>query len=249
MPQGGVLKIATDLVSLQRSYVTGEEGGGEGDFIEISVTDNGLGIDEEVRERIFEPFFTTKEKDSGTGLGLATVYGFIRQSGGNIVVDSEKGEWTTFKVYLPVAETVAISRREAPLQSTISSDGSFSGKILVVEDNAGVREVALHALQEAGYEVIAAEDGHEGIARFEENDDIDAIFSDVIMPGGLTGIDMAERILELAPRMPILLATGYTEKSLKDRMLDTSQVVFISKPYDVNELPGLIDSLMRREMA
>lgn len=249
MPQGGVLKIETNEVRLQKSYVTGEDTAGEGDFIEICVTDNGLGIDEELLEQIFEPFFTTKEKDSGTGLGLATVYGFIRQSGGNIVVDSEKGKWTTFKVYLPVAETVAISRREESLQGSANSEGSFTGKILVVEDNAGVREVALHALEKAGYEVLAAEDGHQGITRFEENQDIDAIFSDVIMPGGLTGIDMAERILQKSPSVPILLATGYTEKSLKERMLNTSQVVFISKPYDVNELPGLIDSLMRRKIA
>lgn len=248
MPDGGVLKIETNLVSLQKSYVTGEEGAGEGDFIEISVTDSGIGIEDELLEQIFEPFFTTKEKDSGTGLGLATVYGFIRQSGGNIVVDSEKGKWTTFKVYLPVAETVAISKRESSLPVITDSGEAFSGKILVVEDNDGVREVALHALQKAGYEVVAAEDGRKGLEMFEQHADIDAVFSDVIMPGGLTGIDMAERILEQSPDTPILLATGYTEKSMKDRMLATSHVVFISKPYDIVDLPAMLNSLMKREL-
>ncbi len=248
MPNGGALSIETNTVRLQKSYVTGDDSGGEGDFIEINVTDSGLGIDEELLERIFEPFFTTKEKDSGTGLGLATVYGFIRQSGGNIVVDSEKGKWTTFKIYLPVAETVAISRRESPMPLAAEDASSFSGKILVVEDNEGVREIALHALQNAGYEVFGAEDGRKGLELFEQHD-IDAVFSDVIMPGGLTGIDMAERILEQSPGMPILLATGYTEKSMKDRMLAKSQVVFISKPYDIVELPGMLNSLMQREIS
>lgn len=247
MPNGGVLKIETHTVRLQKSYVKGDDSVGEGEFVEISITDNGVGIDEELQEQIFEPFFTTKEKDSGTGLGLATVYGFLRQSGGNIIVDSELGEWTTFKIYLPIAETVAIPRREKLQPANLPSPTSYSGKVLVVEDSPNVREVAVHALEEAGFDVLAAADGREGLEVFESNPDIEVVFSDVIMPGGLTGIDMAERILEKSPQVPILLATGYTEKSMKDRMLAKSEAVFISKPYDTEDLPGLIHAMMTKQ--
>lgn len=247
MPNGGILKIETHTVRLQKSYVRGDDSVGEGDFVEISITDNGVGIEQEILEQIFEPFFTTKEKDSGTGLGLSTVYGFLRQSGGNIIVDSEVGEWTTFKIYLPIAETVAIPRREKLQPSTLAQPNSYSGKVLVVEDSPSVRDVAVHALKEAGFEVLSAGDGREGLEVFEANPDIEVVFSDVIMPGGLTGIDMAERILEISPELPVLLATGYTEKSMKDRMLAKSQAVFISKPYDTEDLPGLIHAMMTKE--
>ncbi len=247
MPEGGVLKIETHSVRLQKSYVRSDDSVGEGDFLEICVTDNGQGIEEEILEQIFEPFFTTKEKDSGTGLGLATVYGFLRQSGGNIIVDSELGEWTTFKIYLPIAETVAIPRRAKLKPANLPEPNSYSGKVLVVEDSTNVREVAVHALSEAGFDVLSAADGRQGLEVFECNPDLDAVFSDVIMPGGLTGIDMAERMLEKSPNLPILLATGYTEKSMKDRMLATSQAVFISKPYDTEDLPGLIHAMMSKK--
>ena len=249
MPEGGVLKIETQTVSLQKSYVRGDDSVGEGEFVEISITDNGVGIEEGLQEQIFEPFFTTKEKDSGTGLGLATVYGFLRQSGGNIIVESELGKWTTFKIYLPIAETVAIPRREKLEPANLPTPNSYSGTVLVVEDSENVREVAVHALEEAGFDVLSASDAREGLDTFESNNEIDVIFSDVIMPGGLTGIDMAERILEKSPQMPILLATGYTEKSMKDRMLAKSQAVFISKPYDTEDLPGLIHAMMTKESA
>ena len=249
MPDGGVLKVETHAVRLLKSYVRNDDSVGEGDFIEISVTDNGVGMQPELLEQIFEPFFTTKEKDSGTGLGLSTVYGFLRQSGGNIIVDSEIGEWTTFKIYLPVAETVAIPRRENPRLESSGVQQEYSGKVLVVEDNDSVRDVAVQALEAAGYDVVPAADGREGLEVFENNPDIDMVFSDVIMPGGLTGIDMAERILEKSPHIPVLLATGYTEKSMKDRMLAKSQAVFISKPYDVEDLPGLIHAMMMKEVS
>ncbi|MCG8434767.1 MAG: response regulator, partial [Gammaproteobacteria bacterium] len=249
MPDGGMLKVETHTVRLQKSYVKGDDSVGEGDFVEICITDSGVGVEEEILEQIFEPFFTTKEKDSGTGLGLATVYGFMRQSGGNIVVDSEIGEWTTFKLYLPVAETVAIPRREKLQPANLAQPNSYSGKVLVVEDSSNVREVAVHALKEAGFDVLAAADGREGLELFEQNSDIEVVFSDVIMPGGLTGIDMAERMLEKSPNLPVLLATGYTEKSMKDRMLAKSQAVFISKPYDTEDLPGLIHAMMMKEVS
>ncbi|MCG8414454.1 MAG: response regulator [Pseudomonadales bacterium] len=247
MPDGGVLKVETHSVRLQKSYVRGDDSVGEGDFLEICVTDSGVGIKEEILEQIFEPFFTTKEKDSGTGLGLATVYGFLRQSGGNIIVDSKVGKWTTFKIYLPIAETVAIPRREKLQPANLPEPNSYSGKVLVVEDSTNVREVAVRALSEAGFDVLSAADGRQGLEAFESNPDLDVVFSDVIMPGGLTGIDMAEKMLEKSPNLPILLATGYTEKSMKDRMLAKSQAVFISKPYDTEDLPGLIHAMMSKQ--
>lgn len=249
MPDGGVLKIETRVAQLQKSYVRNDDSVGEGEFIEIDIIDNGMGIAAELQEQIFEPFFTTKEKDQGTGLGLATVYGFLRQSGGNITVASREGEWTTFKVFLPVAETVAVPSQKPEQPEQLPRMESYSGKVLVVEDDDNVREVAVLALEEAGYDVLPAADGREGLAVFEENSDIDFVFSDVIMPGGLTGIDMAERILEKSPKLPILLATGYTEKAMKDRMIAKSHAVFISKPYETADLPGLIHSMMMKAVS
>lgn len=244
MPQGGTLHITARTTRLAESFVGHETSDEVIDYVELEVTDTGTGIPESIQKQIFEPFFTTKDKHQGTGLGLSTVYGFLRQSGGNITVSSRVGEGATFHLYLPIVSESVRQQRELP--TALDTDITYAGRILVVEDNANVREVACQMLTNAGYEVISADNGPAGLRMFQENPDVDLVFSDVIMPGGMTGIDMAEEILKLSPDKPILLTTGYTEKALKDRILEFKNIVCVSKPYDTNELPKYVHSMMQK---
>ncbi|MEX2469422.1 MAG: ATP-binding protein, partial [Pseudohongiellaceae bacterium] len=248
MPEGGRLTIAARTLNLPRSFIQGDQSRGEADYVEVSVTDNGTGIPQTILKHIFEPFFSTKSKDRGSGLGLATVYGFIRQSGGNITVDSREGEWTRFRIYLPRADTIA-RKTQRPSAKPLASTQRFEGTVLVVEDDPGVREVAVATLIEAGFEVIAATDGQDGLDKFASNPQIRLVFSDVIMPGGINGIEMAESLLKQKPTLPVILATGYTDRALKDRIMEFSNVIFLSKPYDTEELPGIIQSMMMRRVS
>jgi PAS domain S-box-containing protein len=242
MPNGGRLVISAKTVQLAGSHLGHDSSQDLQDYVELTVVDSGTGIPLDIQKKIFEPFFTTKEKNQGTGLGLSTTYGFLRQSGGNITVDSILGQGTTFRLFLPLTgeqikavEAVKIVRNEK---------ASYEGKILIVEDNESVREVASHMLHTAGFDVITAHNGSSGLSKYKTNSDIDLVFSDVIMPGGMTGVELATKILEITPGLPILLATGYAEKKLKDQLNDHKNVVLISKPYDTNELPDLINSMM-----
>lgn len=246
MPQGGKLSITARTSRLAESYVGHATSDREIDYVELVVTDTGTGIPESIQKQIFEPFFTTKEKHQGTGLGLSTVYGFLRQSGGNITVSSRVGEGATFHLYLPLMTEPVRTQRELPDAENQDAETHYEGRILVVEDNANVREVACQMLTDAGYEVITADNGPAGLRMFQENPDVDLVFSDVIMPGGMTGIDMAEEILKLRPDKPILLTTGYTEKALKDRILEFKNIVCVSKPYDTNKLPKYVHSMMQK---
>ncbi len=242
MPNGGKLSIGAKTVRLAESHLGHESSNELQDYVELTISDNGTGIPLDIQKKIFEPFFTTKEKNQGTGLGLSTVYGFLRQCGGNITVDSRPGEGTTFRLFLPI--TAELTAAPEPLKIVRSEQSTYEGKILVVEDDESVREVASHMLQSAGFEVITAHNGSSGLREFKTNPDIDLVFSDVIMPGGMTGVELAATIAELSPDMPILLATGYAEKELKDQMVDQKNVVLVAKPYDTNELPDLINSMM-----
>lgn len=244
MTRGGELLITTASVRRPRHQITGEDSAEETDYVEISLTDNGSGIPAEIQKQIFEPFFTTKEKERGTGLGLSTVYGFIRQSGGNITVNSREGEWTRFRIFLPLADTVTVQGSRA--HPGPGQDNTLSGTILVVEDDPNVRDVAIYSLEECGFNVVSAGDAAGGLEQLEQHPEIGLVFSDIIMPGGMNGIDMAEAILEKHPGMPIILATGYTDKGLKDRLRDQPNVLFISKPYDTEALPELIRSMPLR---
>jgi CheY-like chemotaxis protein len=245
MPNGGVLTIATSLTSEpilrlgegRKTLVTDGK-----PFIELTISDNGSGMPSEVREKIFEPFFTTKSKGRGTGLGLSTVYGFLNQSGGNIVVESQLGVGTKFRLFLPPGrEDLTFT---AAKENKVMSSAQHAGTILVVEDNESVRDVAVQMLRRAGYKVIEAADGSLGLLKFEAHPEIDLVFSDVIMPGGLNGIEMAEQMLLLRADLPILLATGFTEKRLRDKIENRSDIHCVAKPYDTNKLPQLIAGML-----
>ncbi len=213
-------------------------------YVEMSFMDSGSGIPAEIQEKIFEPFFTTKDQNQGTGLGLSTVYGFIRQSGGNIVVESQLGVGTTFKLYIPVThKTLNIKPATKAIEN---KDGTCEGIVLVVEDDNEVREIATTMLETAGFTVLSAVDANAGLDLFHSHPEIQFVFSDVIMPGRISGIEMAEKMLLTRPDLPILLATGYAEKTSKERILRNTHVQIIAKPYDTEELPQLITAALQQ---
>lgn len=242
MPDGGKLEISSRRVTLPAAPNGHAQASGELEFVEITVTDNGLGIPADIQSKVFDPFFTTKKMGEGSGFGLSTAFGFLQQSGGNISVKSRQGEWTTFTLHLPLARDEADA--QAVQLGNLQGQQQYSGTILLVEDDSGVRDVATQLLLEAGYTVIAANDGNAGLERFNNNPHIDLVFSDIMMPGGMNGIDMAKRILLQKPSTPILLATGYTQQILKDKIEESDNIICISKPYDTDKLPELIHSMM-----
>lgn len=243
MPGGGELRISCERTQLAPAEKASKFDEPQ-EVIEIRITDTGTGIPADIQNKIFDPFFTTKKRGEGSGFGLSTSFGFIQQSGGTITVDSKVGHGATFIIQLPALDVIDIpdSNRHNPVD-----ESRYNGTVLVVEDDENVRDVATMMLVDAGYRVITANSGPSGLNEFQKNPEIDLVFSDIIMPGGMTGIEMARKILDINPDMPVLLATGYTEKMLKDRIEEMGNVLCIPKPYDTLKLPGMIDTLMRKK--
>jgi PAS domain S-box-containing protein len=212
-----------------------------GDYAVLSLTDNGSGLDERVRERIFEPFFTTKEVGKGTGLGLAVVYGIIRQHNGFVGVLSESGRGTTFTVYLPLVE---VGPEERVAETEIPLSGRGHGTILVAEDEDAVRALMKAILVENGYRVIEAENGVEAVARFIENrDTIDAVLLDVIMPR-MNGREACDEILKVRPDVKILFVSGYAGDFLDTNLLKRRENHFIQKPLRPGEFISRMQELL-----
>lgn len=237
MPNGGNLSISVDRVS--PTWVSPND---PREYIEIKIEDTGSGISPDVQKRIFEPFFTTKGKNKGTGLGLSMVYGFLKQTGDNVTVDSTPNAGTTFRLYIP--KSVEKSPAKPVLKLVNTTPVKYHGTVLVVEDDDDVRSVAVHMLVEAGFEVVTAKNGKAGLEQFMKHPEIDLVFSDIVMPGGMNGIDMAEKILRKKPGALIVLVTGYADKMLKISMSRMKNVVCIPKPYDTNEIPKIVYSLI-----
>jgi two-component system, cell cycle sensor histidine kinase and response regulator CckA len=228
MPNGGKLTIETLNVDLDVAYTRQHPGSRVGKYVMLAVTDTGTGIDPEIQSQIFEPFFTTKERDKGTGLGLATVYGVVKQSGGYIAVDSEKGKGARFSVYLPrVEETVATPEIKA------ASPGNLRGSetILLVEDAEPLRKLAHMFLQESGYDVLAAADGVEAleVARGCSRT-IHLLLTDVVMPG-INGRVLAERLAPLQLGMKVLYMSGYTDAFIAGHGVLEAGTHLLHKPF------------------
>lgn len=242
MPNGGKLEI-----SVRRTFpdwVEDSLNSRSKEFILLQVKDNGTGMSADVEKQIFEPFFTTKEKNKGSGLGLSMVYGFIKQSGGNVTVESLQDKGSIFNLYIPLADSGATTQTTNKIE--LVSNEKFHGTILVVEDDDNVRSTAAHMLLDAGFEVVTARNAKIGLQLFFNHPEIDLVFSDIIMPGGMNGIEMAKRILWKRPDAPILLATGYTEFSLKESISKQKNIVCVSKPYDTNKLPKVVSTLIEK---
>ena len=248
MPAGGKLTIETHNASLDDAYVEGvPEGLRAGQYVMIAVSDTGCGMDSETRQKVFEPFFTTKEVGKGTGLGLSQVYGFVRQSGGHVRIYSEPGVGTNVKIYLPRARVGVQAEPERRAEPAALSGDE---KILVVEDHEDLRHYIVGILTDLGYEVVATADGPSALAMIEQRPDLDLLLTDVVLPGGMNGRQIATRALQLRPGLKILFMTGYTQNAIvHDGRLDAG-VALISKPFTYDQLGSKVraelDELHRR---
>ncbi|MCH9051087.1 MAG: PAS domain S-box protein [Proteobacteria bacterium] len=238
MLEGGRLTIETANASLDDEYTARYPYVTAGRYVMLAVSDTGSGMPPAVIERVFEPFFTTKEVGNGTGLGLSMVYGFVKQSGGHVNIYSEEGHGTTVKLYLPEAGPGdAAALEEAAHEGANEAPAPTGGEtILVVEDEAGVREIAVSLLKRCGYRVLEAEDGAAALKILDEHPDIDLLLTDVVMPGGMGGPDLARNARERRPDLKVLYTSGYPESAIVHRGALDEGVEMIGKPYQKDEL-------------
>ncbi len=244
MPRGGTLTTELSRVHLDADYAKMYPELRTGDFVLISVTDTGTGMTDEVKEHAFEPFFTTKSAGAGTGLGLSMVYGFVKQSGGHIQIYSELGHGTTIRIYLPwekVEGAAAKTKAARPAGRQALPGGSET--ILVVEDDLRVRRVSVARLQDMGYDVIEAGDAQEALAILRQDRKIALLFTDIVMPGGMLGDELAKEARLLRPDIRILFTSGYAEPAVGGREFVVSGS-WIKKPYTARELALRIRELL-----
>ena len=228
MPSGGKLKI-----SATNERLDGEPDGLRGEHVALRVVDTGTGMSPETMERVFEPFFTTKGFGEGTGLGLSQVFGFAKQLGGTVTVQSELGKGSAFTLYLPTSR--------GPAAGVTQANGKHShGRVLVVEDDELVAELAAGLLNELGYESLVAHSAKEALDRLASGDKPKAIFTDVVMPGGISGIELARRVRDRFPELPILLTTGYSEQVTGNHGFPVLQ-----KPYELESLAAALGKVLK----
>ena len=242
MPRGGRLTIEISQTRLDADYAQMYPEVRTGRYVLIAITDTGAGMSEEVRQRAFDPFFTTKPAGVGSGLGLSMVYGFVKQSGGNIQIYSELGRGTSVRIFLPFAEAEREGERQmtSGAQSTASPRGSET--ILVVEDDARVRRVAVARLRGLGYQVIEAENGAAGLATLSIHPEIAMIFTDVVMPGGMSGDELVEAALAVRPDIKILFTSGYAEPEIAKQGMGAG--AWLKKPYSAADLANKIREVL-----
>ncbi len=244
MPRGGKLTIETGNVELNEDYARNHIGTKPGRYVLLSVSDNGTGIAPEIKERIFEPFFTTKDKGKGTGLGLSVVYGIVKQSGGEIWVYSELGQGTSFKIYLPrVDEPLEeMKGRTEGMEEPPSPRGNET--VLLVEDEEGVRNLAVLILRKQGYRVLEAAQGGEALLICEKHQGpIHLMVTDVVMPG-MGGPELAERLGTLHPEMKVLFMSGYTDDAIVHHGVLKKGTEFIQKPFTPDGLARKVREIL-----
>jgi signal transduction histidine kinase len=233
MPDGGVLTIETSHVTLDADAAGRIPNGKPGDYVMLTVSDAGHGMSPEVLTHAMEPFFTTKEPGKSTGLGLATVRSTVLHAGGFVTVDSSVGEGTSVRLYFPRAEPgLIVSRAKPSTQEAPLGDGEL---ILVVEDNDKVRQATVSGLESLGYAVLEAKTGPDAIKLLESGEPIALVFSDIVMPGGMTGYDVAERVRSISPDLKVLLASGYSDLDVKVRK-PARDLKTLEKPYSRAQL-------------
>ena len=238
MPHGGKLLIETSNLIVGDPPISEELGLPIGDYVRLSVSDTGHGIDDEILARVFEPFFTTKEAGRGTGLGLSVIYGFARQSGGRLTIYSEPKRGTTVNLYLPREQK---ERRDRPYEEGSVQPSTGAGEIiLVVEDQASVRSVTAKRLEKLGYRVREAENAVEAKALLAAGEVVDFVFSDIVMPGGMTGFDLADWLHINRPEIPVLLTSGFAENIAQEFAKDRKAITVLRKPYSGDDLATAI---------
>jgi CheY-like chemotaxis protein len=243
MPRGGRLDMTTQTTELDDHYAALHPGVTPGLYVLIEVTDTGTGIAPENIGSIFDPFFTTKEPGQGTGLGLSMVFGFVKQSGGHLAVYSEPGCGTTFRIYLPRARP-----NEAEATASTERPPIVGGTeiVLVVEDNAPLRRATVRQLTELGYHTIEAENATATLAILTSAVPVDLLFTDVVMPGGIDGLDLANQGIQLRPTLKVILASGFpgAHRGLTDRRIADCPFPMLNKPYRHEELARTLRAIL-----
>jgi PAS domain S-box-containing protein len=243
MPDGGRLTIETRNVRLDAANSGGPAGAQPGDYVMLAVSDTGRGMDAATQARIFEPFFTTKAVGRGTGLGLATTYGIVKQSGGHISVESEPGRGTRLKIYLPAVEAVAEAMQPA---GPAAEARAGTETVLLVEDEPALRRMVCQALSQRGYMVLEASDGEVALQIAEQHHGvIHLLLTDVVMPR-LGGPKLAKRLLQRRPEMKVLYISGYSETAIADQGLPSLQADFLPKPFAADDLVQKVGKLLGR---
>jgi two-component system cell cycle sensor histidine kinase/response regulator CckA len=243
MPQGGTLLIETANVLLDDQYPKSHLTARPGPYVVLTVTDTGCGMDAATQSRLFEPFFTTKPVGQGTGLGLATVYGIVKQSGGNIWVYSEVGRGTTFKIYFPQYAGADETPAAAAVGSRPQAD-SAGATILIVEDDAAVRNAVRRLLERHRYEVLEAANGGDALVVLAESPrPVDLVISDMVMPE-MSGLQLRQQLRKLRPSLPVLLMSGYTEEAITRLAASGPLPTLIEKPFTVDGILAKVRDLL-----
>jgi len=242
MPHGGKLVVETRNIELDADHASYQAELQPGQYVQLSISDTGVGMEPEVRDRVFEPFFTTKEKARGTGLGLAMVYGFVKQSGGHVTIYSEPGLGTTINLYFPRSDApapgAAVARGAAP------ADLHARETVLVVEDDSRVRQLTIKRLKLIGYQVLEASDGPTALEILKRGPAVDLLFTDLIMPGGLSGREVAMRARTLKPGIKVLLTSGYAEELVHGDDLQRERLKVLRKPYQQADLVAALREIL-----
>jgi len=236
MSHGGTLTIEIEPMAIDAAYAERRPDARPGSFLRLRVADTGDGMDTATMDHIFEPFFTTKEVGKGTGLGLATVYGIVKQHYGWIEVNSEPGKGTTFDVFFPTNEQMAApgNKKKSAAQASVTGGNET---ILVVEDEPVLREMARDILKDCGYHLLEASTGREALTMWRDcASKIDLLLTDMVMPEGISGVDLAERLLADRPDLKIIFTSGYTSAEINAELLSRSQARFLQKPYTQHTL-------------
>jgi len=250
MPEGGKLLIETSNKALDDDYVALNPGLETGDFVQVMLSDTGTGMDQATLERVFEPFFTTKPEGKGTGLGMAMVYGFAKRYGGHVKLYSEPGVGTTIRLYLP-RTLAAESAATEPSSPTTLPTGTES--ILIVDDEIDLLQLAEQYLNALGYRTQLAKDATQALEILQNNDNIDLLFSDVVMPGGMNGYELAQAATQLAreqnrPEPKVLLTSGFTSKTMAHNGLARFSAHLLGKPYRKHDLAQRIRLVLDEEV-
>ncbi len=243
MPNGGELTLETRNCVLDEEYCSQNPGLTPGAYVQLAVSDNGKGMAPEIQEQIFEPFFTTKPSGKGTGLGLAMVFGFVKRSAGSIKVYSEPGIGTTFRIYLPRA--IGRMQSTAIPEESLKRPVGGNETVLVVDDETNLLDLARVSLEALGYRVLVADTPQQALEILAAEPVIDLLFSDVVMPGGINGYELADRASVLRPGLKVLLTSGYTEKAMIHNGQARFNANLLNKPYTQDELAQRIDALFR----
>jgi PAS domain S-box-containing protein len=242
MPNGGRLTLETGNAHIDDAYVATHRELVPGQYVAVSVSDTGVGMDEKVIAQAFEPFFTTKPVGKGTGLGLSQVYGFVKQSGGHVKIYSEVGQGTTVKIYLPRLADTALPEDSSDRQPY--PEAAAEETILVLEDDEDVRSYSVDILRELGYRVVEAHDGPAALRLLEQNPRVDLLFTDVVLPGGMTGAQVAAQARATRPNLKVLFTTGYARNAIIHHGRLDKGVQLITKPFSFEDLAAKVRDIL-----